>query len=146
MTQRTALSGHEHINFTFLFWTAVPGYEHTNFTFSVLNGSFRPWHIWQFPAVNILILRLLLFHFYFYSHLIIKMFCFELKIKEKLIYFQFNGKENSFSFWFGNWLSFVIVEDYHLCIYSNFEGLRNIPFRNSFVLNCLGTVTYSLSP
>ena len=25
------------------------------------------------------------------------------------------------------------------------EGLRNIPFWNSFVLNFLGTVTYSLS-
>ena len=37
------------------------------------------------------------------------------------------------------------VEDYHLCIYSKLElhGFRNIPLWNSFILNCLGTVTYS---
>ena len=109
-----------------------------------MNGSFRPWTYLAVPGrehINFTPAFIsLLFLFSFHN----KNFCFKLKIKEKLTYFQFNGKENYFSFWFDNWLSFVIVEDYHLCIYSNFEGLRNIPFRNSFVLNCLGIFTFSL--
>ena len=62
-----AVSAHEHINFTFFF-------------------CFE----WQFPAVNIVTLLLHLFNFYFYFHFIVKKFCFELKIKKKLMYFQFN--------------------------------------------------------
>ena len=72
-----AVPGHEHINFTFLFlfWMAVPGREYINFTSAFISH---------------------LFLFYFHN----KNVLFWVQNKKKLIYFQFDEKENNFAFYF----------------------------------------------
>ena len=54
---------------------AVPGREHINFTSAFIS----PLSLFSCHNKNV---------------------CFELKIKKKLIYFQFNEKENNFVFYF----------------------------------------------
>ena len=59
----------------FLFWMAVPGREHINFTSAFISH---------------------LFLFYFHN----KNVLFWVQNEKKLIYFQFDEKENNFAFYF----------------------------------------------